>query len=239
MDNCQEGPTVIHVKTKFKRPSPQIVKELSQFSSATIHEAQGRRGALSSRIKPIDHSMSFCGSAVTVSCAPRDNLMLQVAIHYAQAGDVLVVSAGGFDEAGTLGDVLGNACVAKGIAAVVTDSGVRDTNNLRALGLPVFSGSVSIKGTVKETLGPINHPLVIGDEIIHPGDLISGDADGVVVVRQGEAAEVIARSRQRVDAEEELIRLYHAGKTTIELCNLVDVLKNKGLIVEDRDDRTD
>jgi 4-hydroxy-4-methyl-2-oxoglutarate aldolase len=177
--------------------------------------------------------MSFCGSAVTVSCSPRDNLMLQVAIHYAHAGDVLVVSAGEFDEAGTLGDVLGNACVAKGIAAVVTDSGVRDTNSLRALGLPVFSGSVSIKGTVKETLGPINHPLVIGDQIIYPGDLISGDADGVVVVRQDEAEGVIARSQQRVDDETELIRLYHQGKTTIELCNLVDVLKNKGLIIED------
>jgi len=224
---------VIHVKTKFRRPSPQIVKELSQFSPATIHEAQGRRGALSSRIKPIDNAMSFCGSAVTVSCAPRDNLMLQVAIHYAQAGDVLVVSGGGFDEAGTLGDVLGNACVAKGIAAVVTDSGVRDTNSLRALGLPVFSGSVCIKGTVKETLGPINHPLIIGDQMIYPGDLISGDADGVVVVRQDEAEDVIARSQQRVDDERELIRLYHQGKTTIELCNLVDVLKNKGLIVED------
>lgn len=224
---------MIHVRTKFQRPAGQIVKELAQFSAATIHEAQGRRGALSSRIKPIDNSMSFCGSAVTVSCAPRDNLMLQVAIHYAQAGDVLVVSAGGFDEAGTLGDVLGNACVAKGIVAVVTDSGVRDTCALRALGLPVFSASVSIKGTVKESLGPINHPLIIGDELVHPGDLIRGDADGVVVVRQDEAEEVIELSRQRVGNEEQLIRLYHDGKTTIELCNLTEVLKNKGLIVED------
>jgi 4-hydroxy-4-methyl-2-oxoglutarate aldolase len=102
-----------------------------------------------------------------------------------------------------------------------------------ALGLPVFSGSVSIKGTVKETLGRINHTLIIGDEIVHPGDLIKGDADGVVVVRQDEAEDVIGRSRQRVATEEELNRLYHDGKTTIELCNLTDVLKNKGLIVED------
>ena len=224
---------MIHVRTNFRRPSRQIVKELSQFSPATIHEAQGRRGALSSRIKPIDNAMSFCGSAVTVSCAPRDNLMLQVAIHYAQAGDVLVVAAGEFEEAGTLGDVLGTACLAKGIAAVVTDSGVRDTTSLRTLGLPVFSGSVSIQGTVKETLGPINHPLVIGGQIVHPGDLISGDADGVVVVRQDDAEEVIARSRQRVADESDLVRLYHEGRTTIELCNLVDVLKTKGLVVED------
>jgi 4-hydroxy-4-methyl-2-oxoglutarate aldolase len=86
---------------------------------------------------------------------------------------------------------------------------------------------------VKETLGPINHPIIIGDEIVYPGDLIKGDADGVVVVRQDEAEDVIGRSRQRVDNEEELIRLYHEGKTTIELCKLTDVLKNKGLIVEE------
>jgi 4-hydroxy-4-methyl-2-oxoglutarate aldolase len=116
---------------------------------------------------------------------------------------------------------------------MVTDSGVRDTADLIELGLPVFSGSISIKGTVKETLGPINHPIVIGDEIIHPGDILKGDADGVVVVRREEAEEVIALSQARVDKENELIKAYHAGGTTIELCNLTDVLKAKGLLVED------
>jgi 4-hydroxy-4-methyl-2-oxoglutarate aldolase len=159
--------------------------------------------------------------------------MLQVAIHYAQAGDVLVVSSGGFNEGGSLGDVLGNACVAKGIIAVVTDSGVRDTSALRALGLPVFAANISIKGTVKETLGPINHPLIIGDEIVYPGDVVKGDADGVVVVRQDEAQEVIELSRQRDLNEAELIRLYHEGRTTIDLCNLTEVLKDKGLVVEE------
>lgn len=226
---------MIHVRTSIERPPASVVKELSQFASATIHEAQGRRGALSSTIKPIDNSMFVCGPATTVVCAPRDNLMLQVAVHYAQPGDVLVVSAGAYAEAGTFGDVLGNACLAKGIAGVITDSGVRDTNQLRALGLPVFSGSVSIKGTVKETVGPINHPIVFAGEIIYPGDLITGDADGVVVVRREEAAEVIVASRRRDEEEEELIRLYHEGRTTLELCKLVDVLKNKGLVVEDQD----
>ncbi|WP_336853692.1 4-carboxy-4-hydroxy-2-oxoadipate aldolase/oxaloacetate decarboxylase [Sinomonas albida] len=224
---------MIHVKTKFERPAADVVERLAKFSSATIHEAQGRRGALSSRIKPIDRSMSFCGPAVTVRCAPRDNLMLQVAIHYAQRGDVVLVGAGEFPEAGTFGDVLGNAMKAKGIAAMVTDSGVRDTLDLIELGLPVFSGSISIKGTVKETLGPINHPLVFGDEIVYPGDILRGDADGVVVVRREEAEEVIALSQARVDAEDELIKAYHAGGTTIELCKLTDVLKAKGLLVED------
>ncbi|MGN8132958.1 4-carboxy-4-hydroxy-2-oxoadipate aldolase/oxaloacetate decarboxylase [Paenarthrobacter sp. 22069] len=224
---------MIHVKTKFDRPSEDAIQRLSKFSSATVHEAQGRKGALSSRIKPIDRSMSFCGPAVTVVCAPRDNLMLQVAIHYAQKGDVVLVSAGEYEEAGTFGDVLGNAMKAKGLAGMVTDSGVRDTKDLIELGLPVFSGSVCIKGTVKETIGPINHPLVFGDEIVYPGDVLLGDADGVVVVRKDEIEEVIRLSQARVDAEDDLIRRYKEGGTTIELCNLTDVLKAKGLLVED------
>jgi 4-hydroxy-4-methyl-2-oxoglutarate aldolase len=223
---------VIHVKTTVDRPSADAVSRLAKFSSATIHEAQGRKGALSSRIKPIDRSMSFCGPATTVRCAPRDNLMLQVAIHYAQPGDVILAAAGEYEEAGTFGDVLGNAMKAKGLAGMVTDSGVRDTQDLIELGLPVFSGSVSIKGTVKETIGPINHPVVFGDEIIYPGDVLRGDADGVVVVRKDEIEEVIRLSQERDDAERDLISLYKAGGTTIDLCNLTDVLKAKGLLVE-------
>ncbi|HAG58321.1 MAG TPA: S-adenosylmethionine--2-demethylmenaquinone methyltransferase [Arthrobacter bacterium] len=224
---------MIHVKTNVDRPTADAVLRLSKFSSATIHEAQGRKGALSSKIKPVDRSMSFCGPALTVSCAPRDNLMLQVAIHYAEPGDVVLVAAGEFEEAGTFGDVLGNAMKAKGLAAMVTDSGVRDTQDLIELGLPVFSGSVSIKGTVKETIGPINHPVIFGDEIIYPGDILRGDADGVVVVRKDEVEDVIRLSQERDDAERDLIRRYHEGGTTIELCNLTEVLKAKGLLVED------
>jgi len=218
--------------TTIDRPDADAVNRLAKFSSATIHEAQGRKGALSSRIKPIDRAMSFCGPAVTVRCAPRDNLMLQVAIHYAQAGDVILAAAGEYEEAGTFGDVLGNAMKAKGLAGLVTDSGVRDTQDLIELGLPVFSGSVSIKGTVKETIGPINHPVVFGDEIIYPGDVLRGDADGVVVVRKDEIEEVIRLSQERDDAERELISLYQAGGTTLDLCNLTEVLKSKGLLVE-------
>jgi 4-hydroxy-4-methyl-2-oxoglutarate aldolase len=223
---------MVHVTTKINRATDADIAALGAHSSATIHEAQGRRGALSSHIKPIDRDSEFIGSAVTVVCAPRDNLMLQIAIHYAQPGDVLVVSAGAFDEAGTFGGVLGNACKAKGIVALVTDSGVRDTRELRAMNLPVFSSSISIKGTVKETLGHINQQLVIGDELIYPGDVIKGDADGVVVVRRDEVAAIAELSRQRDDAENELIVKYKAGGTTIELCNLTEVLKVKGLTTD-------
>ena len=224
---------MIHVRTRIERPDPALVAGLAQYSSATIHEAQGRRGALDSSLKPIDRSMSFCGPAVTVVCAPRDNLMLQVAIHYAQRGDVLVVSAGEFGEAGTFGDVLGTAMHSKGLAALVTDSGVRDTADLIELGLPVFSRSVCIKGTVKETLGPINHPIVFGGQLVEPGDVVKGDADGVVLVRAADVAWVIEACAEREAAEADLREKYRAGGTTIELCNLVEKLAAKGLLVEE------
>ncbi|MFK4761216.1 4-carboxy-4-hydroxy-2-oxoadipate aldolase/oxaloacetate decarboxylase [Microbacterium sp. ZW T5_45] len=221
-----------HITTRIERPDAASLEHLGRFGSASIHEAQGRRGAVDSRIKPVDHSMRFSGSAFTVVGGVRDNLMLQVAIHYAQAGDVILVSAGELGQAGTFGDVLANAAKAKGIAAVVTDSGVRDTASLRELGLPVFSGSVSITGTVKETLGPINQPLVFGGQLVYPGDAVVGDADGVVIVRRDEIDQVAALSEAREDHESELIELYKAGRTTIDLCNLHDVLRAKGLTTD-------
>ena len=134
---------MIHVKTKIDRADKDLIAELGTFSAATIHEAQGRKGSLHPAIKPIDRDMKFCGSAFTVKCHPRDNLMLQVAISYAQPGDVLIVSSGD-QAAGQFGDVLANACVARGITALVTDGGVRDTREIRELGFPVFSKHVYI-----------------------------------------------------------------------------------------------
>lgn len=222
-----------HVKRTIERPAKAEIKALSRFSPATIHEAQGRRGALSSRLKPVDHRMSLCGPAFTVRCAPRDNLMLQVAISYAEPGDVIVVSAGEFEEAGSFGDVLANACLAKGLGGLVTDTGVRDSLELRKLGFPVYSLSVCIKGTVKETIGAINQPIVVGGEIVHPGDVIRGDADGLVVVRREEAAEVARLSQAREDAEAGYIAAYKAGRSVIEVSRLEAVLAAKGLTVED------
>ncbi len=219
---------MIHIKQIPERPSAEDIKALSPFSPATIHEAQGRRGALSSRIKPVDYRMKLCGPAFTVKSAPRDNVMLQLAINYASPGDIIVVSGGAYEEAGSFGDVLANACLAKGIGGLVTDTGVRDTMQLRDLGFPVFSLSVCIKGTVKETLTAVNDPIIVGDELIHPGDIIVGDADGLVVVRRGEAQAVAKLSREREDAEAGYIAAYKAGKSVIEVSNLEPVLKAKG-----------
>ena len=224
---------MVHVKTRIERPDSAIVAELARYASATIHEAQGRLGALSSRLKPVDRAMSLCGPAFTVKCAPRDNIMLQVAIAYAKAGDVIVVSAGEYEEAGSFGDVLANACIAKGIAGLVTDTGVRDTAELIRLGFPVFSLSTCIKGTVKETIGQINDPVIVGDELIYPGDIIRGDADGLVVVRREAAAAAAAKSRAREEAEAGYIAAYKAGKSVIEVSNLAGVLAAKGLTTDE------
>lgn len=229
---CLEDHEVVILKQKIDRPSQEEIAAIAKFSPATLHEAQGRRGALSSRIKPVDYQMKLCGPAFTVKCAPRDNIMLQVAINYAQPGDIIVVSAGEYEEAGSFGDVLANACLAKGIGGLVTDTGVRDTLQLRDLGFPVFSLSVCIKGTVKETLGATNEPILIGDEIVHPGDIIVGDADGLVVVRKSEAVEVAKLAQAREDAEAGYIAAYKAGKSVVEVSNLEAVLKAKGLLIE-------
>ncbi|URK86089.1 4-carboxy-4-hydroxy-2-oxoadipate aldolase/oxaloacetate decarboxylase (plasmid) [Rhizobium sp. RCAM05350] len=222
---------MIHIKQIAERPSREAVEAIAKFSPATLHEAQGRKGALSSRLKPVDYRMKLCGPAFTVKCAPRDNIMLQLAINYAQPGDIVVVSAGEYEEAGSFGDVLANACLAKGIGGLVTDTGVRDTLQLRDLGFPVFSLSVCIKGTVKETLGAVNDPITIGDELVFPGDIIVGDADGLVVVRKDEALAVAELAQVREDAEAGYIAAYKAGKSVVEVSNLEPVLKAKGLVV--------
>ena len=221
-----------HVTRKIQRPSPATVAAIARHSVATLHEAQGRTGALDPRIKPVDAAMSLCGPAFTVRCAPRDNIMLQLAIHYAEPGDVIVCAAGEYPDAGFFGDVLGNACKAKRLGGLVIDSGVRDTADLRKLGFPVFSLAISVKGTVKETIGPINQPVVIGGELVRPGDIVRGDADGVVVVRREEAERVAPLAKVREEAENDLIARYKAGETVMELCKLGPIIMAKGLTVE-------
>jgi 4-hydroxy-4-methyl-2-oxoglutarate aldolase len=225
---------VIHVRTKFERPADAAVAGLARYSAATIHEAQGRKGALSHRLKPVEVSMSFCGPAFTVSAQAGDNIMVQVAITYARPGDVIIVAGGEYEQAGSFGDVLATACQSKGLAAFVTDSGVRDSADLRALGFPVFSGSVCIEGTVKETLGPVNRPLAIGGQIVRPGDILRGDADGIVVVDPAEAEDVVRRCREREDHETGIRAEHRRGdRTLIEVHGLVEKLKAKGLVVEE------
>src|SRR5215471_8976599 len=188
---------MVHVIRTFDRPTAELVERITQFPPSTLHEAQGRTGALTSRIKPIYPGMRACGPAFTVSCHPGDNMMLITAISLAQPGDVLIVSAGDHPEQGGFGEVLTTACMAKGIVGLVTDAGVRDGSAIHRRGFNVFCYGLCMKGTVKETLGTINQPIVIGGVAVNPGDIVSADDDGVVIVPRDNIDAVVKNSAER------------------------------------------
>ncbi|HEY0123913.1 MAG TPA: 4-carboxy-4-hydroxy-2-oxoadipate aldolase/oxaloacetate decarboxylase [Rhizobium sp.] len=219
-----------HIKRDFTRPSAEALAAIKPFSPATIHEAQGKLGALDSRIKPIKPGLQICGPAITGQCHIGDNLMIFQAIELAKPGDVLVLSAGNNPEQGGFGDVLAAACRGKGIIGLVTDAGVRDGRGLRESGFSVFSLGLCIKGTSKSTLGTVNKPITIGNELITPGDIIVGDDDGVVVVRQDPFT--LAKACAAREAEEAaLIENHLKGHTKFD--NFFETIRAKGGVWED------
>ena len=219
----------MNVLKEISRPPLDLTQELAAFDSATVHEAYGGKGALQSDLKPLDNRMKVCGTAATVSARPGDNLILHKAIYVAAKGDVLVVSAGGYVEAGPWGEIMTLAAQERGIRGLVIDGSVRDSNAIRELGFPVFSRGVCIKGTTKETLGMINHPLQIGGVCVQPGDVVLGDADGVVVVAARDLPAVLEKCRQRKEKEEKIREELKKGKSTLELYGFDRVLEAKGL----------
>ena len=218
-----------HVIKHIRRPSQHLIGELSRFDTATVHEASEGRGALESSIKPVDPKNRLCGPAVTVVGRPGDNLMLHKAIYVAERGDVLVVSVGGFTEAGPWGEIMTVAARVRGIAGLVIDGSIRDSIAIQELGFPAFSKGLSIKGTTKDSLGYINHPVVIGGVTVHPGDVILGDADGVVVVSQKDLAEVLEKCKLRKEKEEKIKKELQMGKSTLELYGFDKILQTKGI----------
>ncbi len=218
-----------HVIKHICRPSQHLIDELSCFDTATVHEASGGRGAIESNIKPVDPKSRLHGPAVTVASRPEDNLMLHKAIYVAERGDVLVVSVGGFTEAGPWGEIMTVAARVRGIAGLVIDGSIRDSIAIQELEFPAFSKGLSIKGTTKDSLGYINHPVVIGGVTVHPGDVILGDADGVVVVAQKDLAEVLEKCKLRKEKEEKIKKELQMGKSTLELYEFDKILKAKGM----------
>lgn len=190
-----------HVYKDMERPSKAIVEGFRKISSATAHEAFGKKGALTSAIKPVAAGTRICGPALTVLCRSKDNLMLHKAIAVAQPGDVLVVATEDKAEAGFWGEILTVSAQVHGIAGLVIDNCVRDADEIIASGFPVFARGLSIRGTVKASLGLINHPTVCGDYLVYPGDLVLGDDDGVVIVSREEAGDVLENSIARMADE--------------------------------------
>jgi|SRR5450830_28335 len=198
---------------------------LRQLGAATIYEAQGAKGALDSGIKPIAPGMRLAGPALTVDTRPADNLMLHYAMLKAQPGDVLVVDAKGFLEAGVWGDVFTEQAQRIGLAGLVIHGAVRDAAAMTEAGFPVFSRGLSIKGTGKHQPGRLNVTVTIGDVGIDPGDIIVGDQDGVVVVRRHEVDAVLLKSRQREEKEARFRQQIRDGATTVELLGLEETLR--------------
>lgn len=218
---------MVHVIRSIERPSLDEVNAISRFTPATLHEAQGRTGALTARIKPIYPGMRACGPAITAKCHPGDNIMLITAISLAQPGDMLVVSAGDHPEQGGFGEVLATACKAKGIVGLVTDAGVRDGPAIRQLGFNAFCYGLCMKGTVKETLGTVNQPIVIGGVAINPGDIVSADDDGVVVVPKGTIAAVVKSSAARDEKEAGVMKALREKGDILELSGMKKILAAK------------
>ena len=221
---------MIHIKTRIERPSKELIERFRTLGAATVHEASGRKGAVDPAIKPIRKGLRLCGPAFTVQCAPGDNLMLHKALEKAQPGDVLVTSVSGYPEAGYWGGLMATSAQARQLGGLAIDGCVRDSEEIVAMGFPIFCRGFSIRGTAKAVLGLINHPTVFGAVVVHPGDLILGDDDGIVVVDRKECAAVLEKSIERKRAEEKKAEQLKAGISSVELNKLEKVFAALGLV---------
>ncbi len=189
----------------FERVDAATVREASQYASSILADVAGRRGALNGRIAALAPSMRFTGPAVTVDVRPGDNLMIHAALALVKPGDVIVVDGKGDLGAALMGEIMCQQAVALGVAGVVIDGAVRDSEALRELGLPMFAAGLNPNGPTKAVSGRLNHPVSVGGVTVRPGDLVVGDADGVTVVEREKAASLLPLAAQKVADENKRI----------------------------------
>jgi 4-hydroxy-4-methyl-2-oxoglutarate aldolase len=186
---------------EIERVPAAVVAEAARYPSSILADVAGRRGALSGRIAPLAPSMRFAGPAITVEVRPGDNLMIHAAMAIAKPGDVIVVDGKGDLGSALMGEIMSQQCVALGVAAVVIDGAVRDSEAIRELGFPMYAAGLNPNGPTKFVPGRLNHPISIGGVSVHPGDLVVGDADGVTVIERHKAAAMLPLAAQKVAAE--------------------------------------
>ena len=213
----------------IERPAAEVVRWLGELGVATVHEAQGRTGLMRPSLRPIYPAARLAGPAITVSSHPGDNLMIHAALEVCRPGDVLVVAPVAESSDGMFGELLATSCRAHGVVGLIIDAGVRDSTDLTAMAFPVWSKAISAQGTVKATAGSVNIDLVCAGALVHPGDVIVADQDGVVVVARGDAPEVARLGEERRAKEESARQRLAQGELGLDLYSLRAKLRELGV----------
>ena len=217
------------VVTGIPRAPADVVAELGRHGVATVHEAMGRTGLLGHDLRPVWAGARAAGTAVTALCLPGDNLTVHLAVEQTAPGDLLVVTTTSPSLDGYLGELFTTALAARGVAGLVTTTGVRDARDISSAQYPVWSRAVSAQGTVKATAGQVNRPVAIAGTVITPGDAIVADDDGVVCVPRRAVTGVLAACRDRADREERSREAYRQGKLSLDVNNLRSLVRELGV----------
>lgn len=220
------------IVTDPPRTAVANLDRLAGYGVATVHEAFGRTGLVGTSLLPLQQGARVAGSAVTVLCWPGDNLMIHAAIEQCRAGDILVVTTNSPSLDGSFGELFATQLQHRGVRGLVTTGGVRDAVDLRAMGFPVWSAAVTAQGTVKATPGSVNVPILVGGVLVHPGDAVIADDDGVMVVPRAEVRAAIAASEARTAKEAAARAAYLDGAVSLDQNDLRPLLAELGVTYE-------